>query len=572
MKLNDFPDEKTWSRLFSEIILKRGKDYWEDGAVGKIVCYSDKNTVSAVVFGSEDYQAAITLSEDGKKIQNMECSCPFAKDGNNCKHMAALLYAIEDENDTEHTEETREKHENDEYDDDIENIGTTDVSLFDELAEVINRLSVEELRRYLAEAAKSDPALRDRLLFSRKATVSPNLKKQWKQELDAIIEDAKDCYGWVDDLYSLSRALTKFLDKTVAYLSGHGEAEEAFRMVCAAYDKFASVEGDDSDGEYHDFFNECVYYWDTLLKYSTPEFHSAVYPWFETNNGDDLYADAFGYMLTAFNDEELLHRQLVFIDRLIDETDPKHEYRLERLIETRLSVMKKLSFPETELIAFRKKYHAFSNIRKQEIELALSRHNFPEAEALLRESLLLDHDKWGLVDEYHKQLLALFEKSGQEEKYREELRDYVLKHSQSDLTYILKLKAQLPKEQWEKIRETLLTDSVHSGIRCDLMENEGLYQRLFDTASNEYSGYALLQYEKTLKKHFPVELRDVLLARTDRAMEQASTRKEYARIIASMKRILTYPEGKEMLAEMIQQWKKDYRRPAMLEELKKAGF
>ena len=571
MKLNDFPDEKTWSRLFSEIILKRGKDYWEDGAVGKIVCNSDKNTVSAVVFGSEDYQAAITLSEDGKKIQNMECSCPFAKDGNNCKHMAALLYAIEDENDAEDTEETEENNEYDDYEDNTEDIGTENISLFDELAEVINRLSVEELRRYLAEAAKSDPALRDRLLFSRKATVSPNLKKQWKQELDEIVYNAEDHYGWVDDLYSLNRALTKFLDKTVAYLSGHGEAEEAFRLVCAAYDKFASVEGDDSDGEYNDFFCECVYYWNVLLKYSTPELRRAVYPWFETNNGDDLYADAFAYMLTAFPDEELLHRQLDFIDRLIDETDPKHEYHLEKLIESRLTVMQKLSLPETELTAFRKKYHSFSNIRRQEIEFALSKKNYPEAEALLRESLILDHDKWGLTDEYHKQLLALFETSRQEEKYREELLDYVLKNSQSDLTYILKLKAQMP-EQWETIRETLLTDSIHSGIRCELMENEGLYQRLFDAASNEYSGYVLLKYEKTLKKHFPVELRDLLLARTDRSMEQASTRKAYADIIASMKRIRTYPEGKEMLTEMVQRWKKEYRRPAMLEELKKAGF
>ena len=115
----------------------------------------------------------------------------------------------------------------------------------------------------------------------------------------------------------------------------------------------------------------------------------------------------------------------------------------------------------------------------------------------------------------------------------------------------------MPQEQWETIRETLLTDSVHSGIRYALMENEGLYQRLFDAASNEYSGYVLLQYEKTLKKHFPVELRDVLLARTDRAMEQASTRKAYADIIASMKRIRTYPEGTEMLTEMVQQWKRN---------------
>ena len=47
----------------------------------------------AVVSGSEDYSVEIVI-ENGK-VLSMVCDCPYAEDGNNCKHMAAVLYEIE---------------------------------------------------------------------------------------------------------------------------------------------------------------------------------------------------------------------------------------------------------------------------------------------------------------------------------------------------------------------------------------------------------------------------------------------------------------------------------------------
>ena len=32
-----------------------------------------------------------------REIEEMECTCPYAEDGNYCKHMAAVLYAAEKE-------------------------------------------------------------------------------------------------------------------------------------------------------------------------------------------------------------------------------------------------------------------------------------------------------------------------------------------------------------------------------------------------------------------------------------------------------------------------------------------
>ena len=104
------------------------------------------------------------------------------------------------------------------------------------------------------------------------------------------------------------------------------------------------------------------------------------------------------------------------------------------------------------------------------------------------------------------------------------------------------------------------------------MESEGLFRRLFDAVSSEYSDYALLQYEKTLKEHFPVELRDELLSRAEQAMKAAADRKAYARVIVSLERLRTYPDGKEKLDILVRSWRERYRRPALMDELTKAGF
>ena len=47
-----------------------------------------------MVSGSDDYEVNIYFS-DGE-IEDMYCDCPYASDGNNCKHMAAVLYLFDD--------------------------------------------------------------------------------------------------------------------------------------------------------------------------------------------------------------------------------------------------------------------------------------------------------------------------------------------------------------------------------------------------------------------------------------------------------------------------------------------
>ena len=82
-----------WQEDFESAILDRGWGYYEEGRVVSLKWMGDK--VSAVVQGTTDYDVEITF--DGDTIIDLDCDCPYAVDGSLCKHMAAVLYALEDE-------------------------------------------------------------------------------------------------------------------------------------------------------------------------------------------------------------------------------------------------------------------------------------------------------------------------------------------------------------------------------------------------------------------------------------------------------------------------------------------
>ena len=80
-------------RFVSEHILARGEMYYYDGAVQDLE--KTEHGYHAVVEGTEDYEVDIEMED--KQICEMYCTCPYAADGNNCKHMAAVLYEIEEQ-------------------------------------------------------------------------------------------------------------------------------------------------------------------------------------------------------------------------------------------------------------------------------------------------------------------------------------------------------------------------------------------------------------------------------------------------------------------------------------------
>ena len=80
-----------WKKLFEKHILERGYAYYCDYAVEDFEIADD--IIRAYVIGTEDYEVEISLSNG--EVTEMYCSCPYASDGRNCKHMAAVIFKYE---------------------------------------------------------------------------------------------------------------------------------------------------------------------------------------------------------------------------------------------------------------------------------------------------------------------------------------------------------------------------------------------------------------------------------------------------------------------------------------------
>lgn len=83
-----------WKHLFSRAALERGRQYFQARQVGN---YRKKNQFHVLsVRGTHTY--TVTLQFQDGEISRMGCNCPNARDGFRCKHMAAALFYLEDEN------------------------------------------------------------------------------------------------------------------------------------------------------------------------------------------------------------------------------------------------------------------------------------------------------------------------------------------------------------------------------------------------------------------------------------------------------------------------------------------
>ena len=90
-----------WQNFFTQTILIRGRDYYNRGKVMGLQCSGEK--YHAKVLGSRPY--SVTVEEREGTFNTATCDCPHSRSGFYCKHIAAVLFAVDE---YEHTHSERE--------------------------------------------------------------------------------------------------------------------------------------------------------------------------------------------------------------------------------------------------------------------------------------------------------------------------------------------------------------------------------------------------------------------------------------------------------------------------------
>ena len=559
-----------WKQYFRPHILERGYDYYESGNV-KSISLSEEFILGDVC-GSEDYEVSIQV-KDGR-MYDAYCSCPYATDGNYCKHMAAVLYCAEYE------------MENEARTDITENIFKKN-NQQEKLMKVIDKIPVDELKRIVLGSALGNSSLRDKIMNRYSETIDERRKIELRKRVGDIINSHSDRSGFVD-WYNTDECiseLSSFLNDNVSALIERGESELAFELVCLVFMGMADTPMDD-DGYLEIGLRECYEFWQKIIIDCSDDLIEIMYRWFDRMWSHEFimdFAESFihEFLLEEFYGDIYLKRRMEKLDNIIYEIEKNKNYHFydwnleyENLIVNRLNTMRQLNIPSEDINSYIKKYYHLPAVRQYLVNEDINNGNMEKAIAGLKECKKIDKDRHMLVADYSRQLIELYDESGMDEDYKKELRFQLLNCEQNSMEYVLRLKKITQESEWKSFVNELLNSDSCSDISLEIMDSENMYLRLIESIkASSNSVYLMDQYEAKLGKLYPAEICEIYIQYIKKEAKIVSDRKKYKYIVGYLKKIKQYPEGDKLAREITKEWRYEYsRRSAMMDELTRAGF
>ena len=573
-----------WQKLFASHILERGYDYYCDGAVENIEIGRDD--IRADVVGTEDYEVEISLN-DGK-VTDMYCSCPYAAGGNNCKHMAAVLYEwtadIMDEDEPEDTD-------NEDMDNDAD---AESMDLFEPAVTVCDykkkSAAVEKLvtsaERDIVQAFLVSVVAEDKKLLLRfRNMVNKCATKEDVEDYFEQIDEIADRYLGRDHFinyyqaYDFMLELEEIIDKDVRRMIDNGSHISAFHVMNHIFVLLGNVDMDDSGGETSMLAEQIYQLWLELLTKVNAQDKRKMFIWFTTHMDGSVidYLEEYieQIIMEEFKEPEYEQDKLSFMEEMIEKAEKKdsgwsRDYAVGKWTVTYLKTLEEKNAPEDQLEEICKKYWNNSGVRRYYIDRYFEKKEYDRVLQVLDESIELDKAYRGQVLEYIQKKKEIYRLQGNKSAYIEQLWKLVLEQSAGDLDIYKELKAQYSEKEWLIKREELFKKLPPNAHIDRLYKEEKLYDRLLAYVLKSSGLYAVQSYENVLKKEYPKQILSKYQGEVNKMASCTGNRKHYADLVALLRRMKRIKGGSEIVETIVEEWKIKYRnRPAMMDELSK---
>ena len=532
-----------WDHLFKDHILMRGYDYYKNGAV--VDLEADGDIIRAEVSGTEDYEVEIYLKNN--KIDDMYCSCPYADDGNNCKHMAAVLYAYEKNNSRE--------------------------AAFD-IEKSINAADDAFVRRFLINALRNDKKLCAR--FQRALSEPDDFDlNYYKIRANEIAEEYSDNYGYISyrDAYFFYEEISNEFSDAAEYLIENKRCDEALELSLFMVEFLCGLDIDDSDGCIGLLLGGCEELLLDIIKECGAQTESMVFAEILNAARKTSYELAKicydEFIMTHFSDKKFMDEKFAYIDEMIDiyeKSDLYHrEYAVPKYLAARLELMQE-TCGDDEIENFCRKYGAHMNVRRFLIDKYIEEEKYEDAINILNESLKTDEDFPGLIRDYLDELKGLYKITNDYDNYLSTLWRIVLEsYELSDYT---ELKAQYTESEWKQKRERVFEAVKSYYQKAEIFYTEGLYDRLLECAVSDNGLRIVRKYKDALVPLFSNEILDKYTAEVQKEARFTSVREKYKMLVSVLREMRELPQGEERVQKIAAEWREKYRRRrAMMEEL-----
>ncbi len=565
-----------WKKLFATHILERGYDYYCENAVENLDISED--IIRADVIGTEDYEVEISLNNGA--VTDMYCSCPYALDGRNCKHMAAVLYEWSENDIDENEDDEMETVENNDLFEPAYTINAYKKKLA-AVEELVSGAKENEVRSFLVSVLAEDEKLLLRFHNSVNKQVTKEDVNNYIRQVDIITNrylgrehfisyyEAGDFISELEDI--IAEDVRRMIDNA-NYLS-------AFEVMNYIFVLIGDVDMDDSDGGTGMLADSIYQLWLELLVKVSPEEKRKMFGWFTSHLDGSVidYLEEYieQIIMEEFEEKEYEQDKIEFIQNMIEKagqntSDWSRDYGVGKWAVRYLDMLKEKKAPEKQIEEVCKKYWSNSSVRRYYIDMYMKKKEYDYVLNVLDECMVLDKQYRGLISEYSMKKKEIYLLQGNKSAYIEQLWELVLDHEAGNLDLYKELKKQYSAEEWLVKREEIFKKlPAHAHVERFYKE-EQLYDRLLEYVLNSPGLYALQEYENVLKKEYPEQ---VLVKYQDEVNKMAlhtSDRKHYASLVLLLRRMKKVKGGLKLVEQIVADWKVKYKnRPAMMDELRK---
>jgi len=450
----------------------------------------------------------------------------------------------------------------------------------DEIQKTVSQANEQDVRTFLTEILRQDPGLYGRFRLFAVHDISQADMERYRERVHDAIQKyvGKDGSVSYRDAVPLIQELEAILTKDVRRMLENAHYMQAFELTCHIFAEAGNVEMDDSGGEKGVLGAQCVEVWKEIIAHAQAWQQRQMYTWF-TGHLDGSMADYLEeYMeqvlMEAFTDREYLEKKLAFTKRRAEEGKDGSDswsarYYAQKWALRYIRLLEESGTDFAGIAAYCKKQWKYADVRKYYIEKCIGQNNYEDAVAALQESLLMDAGRPGLVRDFSTRLKEVYQMSGRQEEYRQQLWQLVTKDHAGNLEDFQELKTLYSEEEWLGVREEVfqaLPPQAH--VEC-LYKEEALYDRLLEYVLQAKGLYAVQQYQSILQDIYPQQLLQKYTDELKDMVQRAADRRHYQEWAALLRKMLQIPGGQEKVRQIVAYWRVRYKnRPVMMEELK----
>ena len=534
---------------FLDHILNRGYDYYISGKVDKVEINNDE--VTAIVHGNDDYKVSLTVEDD--IFLGGECSCPYNEDGEYCKHMAAVLYYLN---------------------------GNQELSLKqnDDLENIINRIDNEKLKEFLYQSLRNDSTLLNKFRVEFHEFFPILSKRNYEQKIYSAIRSCGDKkYGYIDyeSAFQYDHVMLEFINEAEKLIEEENY-DTAFTIVSVLLLSIPETEIDDSNGSTGMIAEECIDMIFDILDNIDPssellkDILNLVINEVQTANlynyGIDLKK-----ILQYFIEEQLYLDEIEkSLELALEKSkDKSYFYSRKDYIDYLIQIYK-FKEHEEKIIPLLEKHSDDESVCIMYIDELIKNDRLEDAIKILKNSL--NEDKYK-SNKYASKLSEIYKENKMNQEYKNMLYDIFYKYSNYNFNTYLEIKKLYSTDDWnnekQKIIDNLKKNRFTDRILNQIYIEEKMYDDLFLNVCHDNMEY-IEQFEKYLLPKYNKELLDIYKNDCLDAAHRSKDRPSYKKAAIKVNHLIHMDNSLETAKSILRKINEQYfrNRPAMLDEFK----